>query len=93
MDPPRLLLARLAGRLLDEQVVSHREHVQGRLHLLEGVEVVQAVGPRAELAWRLRTAEQEQGHDGALSAVEPQHLVEHLPELGRARRGSGGSRG
>ena len=54
------------------------------MHLLERVEVVQAVRPRPQLARRLRAAQQEQGDDGALGAVEPEHLVEHLAVLRRA---------
>ena len=85
MDPARLLLARLASQLLDERLVSHRQHVESRQHLVEGVEVVEALRPRAQLTGRLRPAEEEQGHDGALGAVEPEHLVEHLPVLRGAR--------
>ena len=81
VGPPSLLLARLPLLLLDERLVAGGERAQRGVDLLQVGEGVQALGPAAELARRLRAAQQQQREDGPLAAVEAEHLVEHLAVL------------
>ena len=70
MDPAALLLAGAALELGDERLVAVARATQRGVDLVEVGEVVQAVGAGAQLAGRLRAAQQEQGDDRSLAVVE-----------------------
>ena len=85
MDPATLLLAGASFLLLHERLVARRERLERRVDLVEGGEQVEAIRAAAQLARRLRTAQEQQGQERPLAVVDRQHLIEHLAELGHPR--------
>ena len=73
--------------------ISLHETLQGGLHFGEIFEAVHTFGTSAELAGRLRTAQQEDAEHGSLSAGEVEHLLQAMlvfgdPAVGTARGSS-----
>ena len=86
VDPARLLLPGLARQLLDQRLVSRRTACGERpcTWSRESKSCRRSDRERSSPGV-CGPAQQEQGHDGALGPVEPEHLVEHLAVLRGAR--------
>src|SRR3954447_9395490 len=74
--PARFFLARTARELADDGVVARAEPLQGRFHVIDRFERVEAVAASAELAGGLRSAEKEQRDDRLGGTIEMPRRVE-----------------
>src|SRR6202167_3712362 len=68
--------AGLAGKNRRERRVAVGQAVESRDYVIEGFEVVHAVGAAAEFAGSLRSAEQERADDGDFAAVEIEDFLQ-----------------
>ena len=82
--------AGLAREKFHERRLSIHQEVERGVDGVQIVELVEAIGPRAEFAGRLRTAEEEDAEKRDLVAMEVENVGEAVFELGDAA--VGGSR-
>jgi len=82
--------AGLAREKFDERRLSIHQEIERGVDGVQIVELVEAVGPGAEFAGRLRTAEEEDAYERDLVAMEVEDIGEAVFELGDAA--VGGSR-
>ena len=76
MLPTLFLLTDLTIQQTDERIVC--KCVQAGVDLCHRIEGVESLGSRSQLRFRLRTADQEHGHDRGGSSIEIELLVGHL---------------
>ena len=83
--------ARLAREDFDERRLTIHQEVERGVDGVQVVELVEAIGARAEFAGSLRTAEEEDAEQGDFVAVEIEDVCEAMFELGDAAVGGGGA--
>ena len=83
VHPAGVVLAALAGQLADQRLGPGGQVGQDDLDRAAVGEAVQPVGAGPQLAGRLRTAQQQHGHERLLGVVQLQHLGEQLVVLQR----------
>jgi len=87
MRVTRFFGARLTWEDFDKSGLAVHQALQGRLHFAEFIEVMHALSTAAQLARRLRAAQQEFAHNGGFAAIEVEGVLKAMLIFGDASIG------